>query len=501
MKKLKWFILIIVLSPIIINAQTSEEVKYKYYTVIEEDVRYDAYPEYNCNDANEIYDKSRYIYPGFNLSLNEVEERESRLIYDYYTNVGLSSFRINGLELYSFGFPSVNLNLYEIEFIDSENNVLDYRIESNTAVSGYIENLYDRDLDTSVLVHETGRLTFLFNNYFDIRDVTMRIYYKEESESINGITMNTYINHAPSFSYDSSIQNYNNYCLNNECVFSSKVQDVYPSESKVWFNTKVYMYSDPLYMCYKSRKLYVPGYYAELPGFIRDEEDYIIETENDIDIINDNIEELNDVTSYVLLELSNLKSNNQNNYELLQDEFNKISSDMYQVYSQVIEKVTTLINSEISSVLEENKNIISEINNLKNDNDILNELINDIIISNASIYEYVTKINTSDATIDEIESYINNMQLYNDNIISKLDSINNNEELDIIKEDINNLYLNNNELIDSIKKDNNLLAFNNKEVSEEKSDNAFLFIVIFSSIALILSLLLVIISIKIRHAK
>lgn len=49
-----------------------------------------------------------------------------------------------------------------------------------------------------------------------------------------------------------------------------------PYDERINLKTLAYRYKDKYYKCYSEERLYVPGYYEELEGFIKDEEKELV---------------------------------------------------------------------------------------------------------------------------------------------------------------------------------------------------------------------------------
>ena len=92
MKKLKiLLILLLGLSPIVMNAQTTgEEVEYKFYKEVESNVHYEK-------DLSicENFDKNSFVYMNYEYSLSKPEDKDNRIIEVDTNGIDISSDIMN----------------------------------------------------------------------------------------------------------------------------------------------------------------------------------------------------------------------------------------------------------------------------------------------------------------------------------------------------------------------------------------------------------------------
>lgn len=313
MKKLKKFLFVVmgVMFPLICNADIEKEVNYRWYTIVEDNIRYES----NVEDVCEYYDKNDFKYSDWIFSFVKPSQNDDRIIREEVEEVHIRRDNFNILQMNNFengisDFPILEMNLYDLD-----NNLLDYEL-NNYFAGGDINNLWDNDLNTSVMVNPHSNFTYYFDDLIDVRNFKIVVKYSDidELKNFRTIGFSTALNeslYVNSFSFDNEIVDTK--CSDGVCVKEITIKENFSNDDMV-FKGKVYKYQDKLFKCYDVKKLYVPGYYSNLEGFIKDESDFIeIVKEVKIETIikNEGDSNVNDVANddFINSEDDNLSNN------------------------------------------------------------------------------------------------------------------------------------------------------------------------------------------------
>lgn len=273
-KLLKILILILGLTPLLINAK-EKEVNYKWYKEVEYNTRYVSDVENVC----EYFDKSSYITTDWYYTTVKPEEKEHRVVKETISETSISRFYSKYLE---FKYFANGLKIYELEFIDENNNIIDYKMETN-----FINN----NQNTNILNDKQNNQYLTFNSFDVIKlnleetinnlKMTIRIYH-EYNENFKYVHFFTYADNyqnilVNAFAEDEEIMKTK--CNNNLCIteFTIKEDGPYIKEP-LKIETLIYKYQDKLYKCYDKKIEYAPGYHKDLStdGYIKDETDFIV---------------------------------------------------------------------------------------------------------------------------------------------------------------------------------------------------------------------------------
>lgn len=304
MKKLKKFLIVLFgLFPLICSADVEKEVRYRWYTLIEDNVRYES----SVEDICEYYDKDKVIYSDWIFSLDKPLEKDNRVIKEKIEEIHIRRDNFNIIRLTSFENGYEDFPILEMNFYDKNNNLLANKL-TNYFAGGDISHLTDNNLNTSVMVNPSSSFTYYFDDLIDIRDFKIIVKYREEEATNNfrtigfSIALDEYI-FINNFSYDNEIVD--TVCEDGVCVKEISIKEEFFNDDII-FKGKGYIYQDKLFKCYDLKKLYVPGYYNDLEGFIKDDNDFIeivkevkVETIPSNDLSDDNYESDNSVDDFI----------------------------------------------------------------------------------------------------------------------------------------------------------------------------------------------------------
>ena len=396
MKKLnKIFLIVFGFCPLILGAKTSEEVRYKFYTEVEDKVHYEKDVENNC-EYFEIIDKNNFVYSDTINTSIKPESLDNRIINEKIDEIEVNRDYISDLEINYFYATKANKKIYEIEFYDNENNKINYTITNEPILTGKASNINDDDLNSYVLVTTKTKIKIHFDSLIDIKNLKINIVYENDDIKFYGIVYVGYIKDISTDAYDYNSVNKTTSCDNEKCNVMMELKNKTPSDEKISINTISYTYIDPMYKCYSLKRVYLPGYYEEAEGFIKDEESYIVEK------IEDKIEE-NELLNQEILSI-------KNNYEILINEIKSIkNSEINKLddYKNINNQLTLIMNNIKNN--KNNETIIERINSISNDlnnikyidyTDLLKEL-NKSIKENIKVNNY-KKEKTNDRTISLI---------------------------------------------------------------------------------------------------
>lgn len=272
MKKiLKIGLIISLLLPIILKAQ-DEEKEWRWYKEIEENITYKKDVENNC----EYFDKENYINGDWIYQTTRPEEKEGREIIELPLDINIKREYVNIIKIKKFDTTNTleNTYIYELTLMDASGNEIDYNVYNHYIVSEDINAIKDNNLDTFSELVFNSYIYLDFEKPINIDNLTIKIVYKE-TENFKGIDFDTYIteelmtNMFPTYSLNKEVK-----CENNLCTMTIKLNEFYKDPLIV--RTISYKYRDKYYKCFQKNKLFVPGYYKNLSGFIKDENNYRI---------------------------------------------------------------------------------------------------------------------------------------------------------------------------------------------------------------------------------
>lgn len=399
MKK-KVLLVLVLIMPIICNAK--EEVKYRWYNYEESNVHYVSEPESVC----EYFDKSDYKYTDYVYSLTSPEVKEGREITSDYKDYTFLRKYVNKIGITRFS-GATEYDFYELEVLDKDGNSVPYEFKS------YLDNyllLKDKDYNNAARILMYVNMDIVFDSPIDIENTSIRITYKNVNGELNGIDFRAYMTDEYVSNNYAGYSTINTHvCDNEKCVFTAKIDKRQMSTTDVIVKTKVYKYRDTLYKCYDMVKNYAPGYYENLSGYKKDEEDYIVTnslTTEEIDkIISENMNLVSEQNKELISEVMKLKSELNNKEDMLKKmaEFEKLvkssSEDNADMLGKLASLETLIKNDNISYESVINK--LSELDS-KNSNFDMTELKD--FITKASQKEDTTVKNVSNTNTENKET-------------------------------------------------------------------------------------------------
>lgn len=492
MKKLsKLFFVLIGLFPIILNASTTrEEVTYRFYEELEDNVHYEYNPENICK--NELVDYNDFIYSDYIITNEKPEEKENRIIESYDGTLHISTDYINYVIIYNFkNILGKSSDIRKLELYDENDQILNYVIydyrdfgpypHNGVYTNEYPGSLKDDDISKSVITNYNSNIKLKLDRLVDLKGVKFKITYKKGDDGFEGINYYGEIDNYFQTMVYSMYSVKSEICdENNICVMTITAKD-YPGFEPINISSKLYKYKDAMYKCYSLRRNYVPGYYTNLNGFTKDEEKYKIE------IITDYEEDKNDL---------------MNSVHALENNMNKVAISI------------SNINEKYDEMKEINQNLIKEINSftykLQDKDETLESKMNQINSDNENILNYINLIKEEYLTKEEYIKYIEEIQTANADIYRILTTIENNDNNEQLISSINELYQNNNDMINAFLEKKELEEFKETEetskddyiamkdvnVKEVKFDTFYSFLIIFGALSLMLSIILYIKSVK-----
>ena len=253
-------------------------------------------------------------------------------------------------------------------------------------------------------------MDIVFDSPIDIENTSIRITYKNVKGELNGIDFRAYMTDEYVSNNYAGYSTINTHvCDNEKCVFTAKIDKRQMSTTDVVVKTKVYKYRDTLYKCYDKVKIYAPGYYENLSGYTKDEEDYIVTnslTTEEIDkIISENMNLVSEQNKELISEVIKLKSELNNKEDILKKmaEFEKLVKSTSEDNTDMLDKLasleTLIKNDNISYESVINK--LSELDS-KNSNFDMTELKD--FITKASQKEDTTVKNMSNTNTENKET-------------------------------------------------------------------------------------------------
>lgn len=340
-----------------------EEVMWRWYKLTEENVHYVQSVEDNCEYYEKI-DKENFIYTDYIYDTVRPQELEGREIVEEFKTVQFTREYINLLQINNFNID--NMQLLEIEILDKDNNSIPYKFHTRTYLYGERYFLNDNDLSTSVKIYNNSIVSMYFDQTLDIREITLRLTY-EPNDNFKGVHFSVYLDQEYNInSFDHYSTNNKKQCNSEYCVFDIKVIEGNMYNDLLNFNTKVYKYRDKLYKCFTESKQYLPGYHEDMPGFIKDESDYIfIKKEKTIDIstiktleeyvlnnnkILNNLEFYNDNLSNKVELLSNNHENINNKLKIFNKDQMSVKDNLMKTYNDVSINSSKIIKKEVNNL-------------------------------------------------------------------------------------------------------------------------------------------------------
>ncbi len=328
MKKLILLLIMLISIP---NLKCEEkEVEYKWYKLIENDVHYESDVENSC----EYFDKEDTKYTEFKYSMDLPAKKEGRIIEKYNPNINLHRQYFNILKINGFFVEwNESVNIIDINFQTNENKNIDFSIDD------YYSKIADQNDNTFMSLKNIEEIRINFPNTVDASDFIIVMKYKKRNKEFLGMNFQLMLTNEISlnafYTYNEIMENN---CEDNICTLTTKINIDKMYKENINFKTILYRYKDTLYKCYSLEKLYAPGYYKELDGYIKDETNFkIIEKDNkapieednntteDITNNNGNNEETDNIKK-TIPEENNNESSLPENIEILND-YNYINTD------------------------------------------------------------------------------------------------------------------------------------------------------------------------------
>lgn len=380
MKK-KVLLVFLLMMPIICSAK--EEIKYRWYTFTESDVKYVSESECDC----EYLDKSDSKYTDYMYSLKEPERKEGREITSDYKDYSFLRKYVNKLGITQFTGGN-QYDFYELEILDKDGNNVDYTLMN------YSDNQYflnDKKFDNTARVLTYVSLFLEFDEPIDIENTSIKVTYKNIMGEMDGINFRAYMSDEYISNYFAGYSTINtSVCDGDKCVFTSRIDTRQMSHTDVTVKTKAYKYRDTLYKCYNLTKTYAPGYYEDLPGYTKDENEFIktnILTNEEVDsIIKENVSNSIEKSQKMINEVNNQNKGLTSEINTLKEKLNKISD------------VTSNLN-ELESILNNNSLDKDELNKKINE---LTKLYKSSSLNNEEVLNKLSKLSNS-SNIDTTE--------------------------------------------------------------------------------------------------
>lgn len=276
MKKFKKILIVLLgLIPIIISAEENE-MKWRWYTLIEKNVHYESDVENICED----FDKNDYMFTDWLYTIKKPEEKDYREIEIVPENLNIERKWTNILKIERFESDNMDLKIHEIVILDENDNKLSGEISSRFLSNEEIQKILDDNLDTFVTIYKNYEIYIKFSNTVDIEKLTIKLIYTYD-DSFLGIKFGTYLSDEFATNiFEGYSTDINKNCENDLCTMKIKVIKENMNNEDLAIKINTYKYRDKLYKCFTKEKLYVPGYFTDLDGFIKDEENYeIVKTE------------------------------------------------------------------------------------------------------------------------------------------------------------------------------------------------------------------------------
>ena len=361
MKKLiKLFTLIFGFLPIMLYAK-EEEVVYKYYLLVEDNVHYEMDVEQNCEYFENV-DYDNYIYSSPNYSRTMPESKKGRIINVVDSikvpteNIYVNSLIFSDFYAKRFNDSSSTSAIKEIDIYDKNGIEVMYTKWDDNGIS-YYEHLNDGDYQKSAYLKQGSSFRAKFDSFYNVHDLTVRfVFEKDYMEEFKVNIKGEFRNFHNYIEGSVSINNPTDNCTGELCYYDVILSNNVLEDNYDYIDT-LYEYKDSMYKCYTKKKVYVPGYFADLEGFIRDEEEArTIEIEEDNDellLLQSEIDSLNEKINVLDSENILLKENSAYLENALYEESNK--TDMFLDFLNAYREENLLyldnINQNISSIM------------------------------------------------------------------------------------------------------------------------------------------------------
>lgn len=267
---IKTLIVLIGIFPLILKAESIEEVKDNWY-IVEENIHYERDAENIC----EYFDENNYFYTDYIYSLEEPKHYPYREISIVEEEIKLDRNYHNTLSIINFANDTTKIKIYEIEVLDKDNNIIEYELGHYGNIDGNLNNLNDADLNTYAEAYSYATLDLNYKNTQNIKDLTIKVIY-EKNDKYNGLNFYTKLHEeiqTNSFARYETINTLE--CKDTLCETTQKTKENEFSNQPITFNTKIYKYRDKYTKCYTPKKIV----------FKKDEQ--IIEKEDDKKINNE----------------------------------------------------------------------------------------------------------------------------------------------------------------------------------------------------------------------
>lgn len=268
-KLLKIIILVIGFLPLLVSAE-EKEVNYKWYKIIEDNIKYISDAENIC----EYFDKTMYITSDWYYETVKPKEESYRIIENINIDLDISRLHTKSLEIRYF--PITDVKIFELEFINSNNEIIDY--QSQERINGQNTNkLNDKNFEEFYLTKYDDIIKIELNEIINMEETTIKIYHEknEDFKELNIYTYatNDFVNNAFG-EYEELIETN---CIENKCVTEIKLKENSYLKDPLKITTNGYRYKDKYYKCFDKVLSYAPGYHENLEneGYIKDENTFI----------------------------------------------------------------------------------------------------------------------------------------------------------------------------------------------------------------------------------
>lgn len=247
-----------------------KEMEYKWYILKEKDIHYEKDVENVC----EYFDKNDFTYTDYKYSLNEPEEIEGRIIERSNEELNIHRYIFNEFDINGFFIHyTLSIDVSEIRFYTNDGELIPYTLENTDC-----KELYDGIDDTSCLFRNLSKLIFKFDEAQDLRNFNIVLKYFDDDLNFKGINFSVKLTEDISLNTFYSYNHITSHECTDDAICTYKIKMDFDNmfNDDITFNSLVYKYKDRMYKCYTYEKIYAPGYYKELDGYIKDENDYRI---------------------------------------------------------------------------------------------------------------------------------------------------------------------------------------------------------------------------------
>lgn len=315
MKKVLLFITLLLFIPIINAEEKESEVEYKWYKLVEKDIRYESDVENSC----EYFDKSNFLYTDYKYSMDKPDDKEGRIIEEFNPNINFHRQFFNKIKINGF-FVNYNetVNIIDLNFTTNENENIPFKINNS------YKKIADQNDETYMSLKNIEEINIDFPNTVDASNFKITIRYINLNKEFLGMRFQLMLTNEISlnafYSYNEFMENT---CEGNICTLKIKINMEKMYNEDIDIKTILYKYKDTLYKCYSLERIYAPGYYKDLEEYIKDEEKFKIIIKEKVEIKNqpdetNNIEDKTDDNNQPD-ESSNIEDNNQS--EIPKEEF------------------------------------------------------------------------------------------------------------------------------------------------------------------------------------